>query len=133
MTIDDSTLWQLCRDKNFRHQLAFTVLGRGLARQIYLMRRDRGWTQKELAARVGVSQARIAFLEQWCGNASITTLKRIAVVFDVALIVRFISWGEFFLLLGTPAAAPLSFVQEQAALRGDREAGCSPKGCVQPE
>lgn len=110
--IDDATLWELCRDKNFRHQLAFVALGRGLAKQIRVMRRSRGWTQQELARRVGTSQPRIALLEVWCGNASLKTLQRIAAVFDVALIVRFVSWGDFFLSLGRAAVAPLSFDQE---------------------
>lgn len=114
MPIDDATLWALCKDKGFRHRLAFLALGRGLARQIHAMRRDRGWSQKELARRVGVSQSRIAVLEQWCGNVSIHTLRRIASAFDVALIVRFASWGEFFLTLGDTSAAPLSFDQDMA-------------------
>ena len=80
------------------------------------MRRARGWTQKELAVRVGVSQSRIVVLEQWCGNVSLKTLRRIAVVFDVALIVRFVSWGEFFLTLGREPEAPSSFDEEHAAL-----------------
>lgn len=112
MAIDDATLWELCRDTNFRHQLAFVTLGRGLARQIHLMRKARGWSQQELATRVGVSQSRIAVLEQWCGNASVKTLLRIAHVFDVALIIRFVSWGEFFLTLGRGFEAPLSFDQD---------------------
>lgn len=116
MPIDDATLWQLCRDKSFRHQFAWMVLGRGLARQIHVMRRARGWSQKELAQKAGISQARIAVLEQWCGNASIKTLLRIANVFDVALMIRFVAWGEFFLSLSSFGANVLSFDQELALL-----------------
>lgn len=114
MPVDDATLWELCRDKEFRHRLAFLALGRGLARQIRGMRRSRGWSQKELADRLGTTQPRVALLEQWCGNVSIKTLQRIACVFDVALEIRFVSWGELFLILGRHASVPMSYEEEFA-------------------
>jgi transcriptional regulator with XRE-family HTH domain len=54
------------------------------------MRDREDWSQQELATRAGMTQNAISRLENpFYGKATISTLKRIAAVFDVALVVRF--------------------------------------------
>jgi len=59
------------------------------------MREREKWSQEELAKRVGMNQNAISRLENpFYGKPTITTLKRLATAFDVALIVRFAPFGE---------------------------------------
>lgn len=81
-------------NKAYRDAFGTEVQG-SIARQIWIMRMERGWSQVQLARRAGMRQARISMLEDPNRpNLSIRTLKRIAKAFDVALEVRFISFGE---------------------------------------
>lgn len=80
----------------YRHLLVSAAIKRGLAFQIQEMRRARGWTQQELAERLGTKQESVSLLENPDhGRYTITTLKRLASVFDVALDVRFESFSAF--------------------------------------
>jgi transcriptional regulator with XRE-family HTH domain len=59
------------------------------------MREDRKWSQKEFGRRAGMAQGRVSVLEDPdYGKPTITTLKRIASAFDVALVVRFGPFSE---------------------------------------
>jgi transcriptional regulator with XRE-family HTH domain len=59
------------------------------------MRERDGLTQEELAEKVGMNQNAIHRLENPnYGKPTITTLKRIAAAFDVALIVRFVPYSQ---------------------------------------
>ena len=56
---------------------------------------SRKWTQEDLALRAGMKQERISALENPnYGSYSLRTLKQLASAFDVALIVRFVSFGD---------------------------------------
>ncbi|MGH9790429.1 MAG: helix-turn-helix domain-containing protein [Candidatus Acidiferrales bacterium] len=71
--------------------------------------RDReGWSQEKLASKVGMTQNQISRLENPSyGKATITTLKRIAAVFDVALVVRFVPFSQLAdWVSGTPFVDP---------------------------
>jgi transcriptional regulator with XRE-family HTH domain len=58
-------------------------------------REARHWTQTDLAKEVGMAQSRISLLEDPSYEKfSLTTLKRLASAFDVALIVRFVPFSE---------------------------------------
>jgi len=53
-----------------------------------------------LAEKVGMAQARISLLENPnYENPSLSTLKRVANALDIALVVRFTSFGKFFALV----------------------------------
>lgn len=70
-------------------------LSKNLAFQIRMLRDQAGWSQEELAKRVGMNQNAISRLENPSyGKATLTTLKRISSAFDVALVVRFVSFGQ---------------------------------------
>ena len=48
-----------------------------LARRVLTIRRDRGWTQEDLAERAGMSQQQIADIERLAANPTLTTLDRL--------------------------------------------------------
>jgi transcriptional regulator with XRE-family HTH domain len=65
----------------------------GLAHQIRALRTQRGWTQKDLADKLGTTQAAISRLEDPSyGRPSIKTLLDVGAAFDIALQVRFVSF-----------------------------------------
>jgi transcriptional regulator with XRE-family HTH domain len=80
--------------KRYRDVFGTSITGTTAA-QIYAMREQRGWSQEELAQKVGMGQARISLLESPnYENLSLKTLKRLANVFDVALVVRFAPFSQ---------------------------------------
>jgi transcriptional regulator with XRE-family HTH domain len=62
------------------------------------------WTQGELALQVGMPQTAISRLENpYYGKPTITSLKRLAAIYDVALIVRFVPFSQLInWVSGTP-------------------------------
>lgn len=83
------------RDKKFRDSFVVARVDGGTAFQMRYLREGKGWTQTELARLLGTSQNSVWRLESPnYGKASISTLKRIASIFDVALVVRFVRFSE---------------------------------------
>ncbi|MBK8255012.1 MAG: type II toxin-antitoxin system HicB family antitoxin [Polyangiaceae bacterium] len=60
-----------------------------LALQLRSMRHESGWSQTELAKRVGVSQQQIAKLEDPDANPTIETIMKVAEAFNMNLFVTF--------------------------------------------
>ena len=87
-----------------RSRFVESQLSKGLAFQLRSLRDLRDWTQEELAAKVGMPQNAISRLENpYYGKPTLTTLKRLAAIYDVALIVRFVPFGELInYVSGTP-------------------------------
>jgi transcriptional regulator with XRE-family HTH domain len=85
--------------KRYRDVFGTSITGTTAA-QIRAMREKEGWTQERLAEEAGMGQARISILENPnYQNLSLQTLKRIANVFDVALIVRFVPFSQLFSII----------------------------------
>jgi transcriptional regulator with XRE-family HTH domain len=83
------------RSRKRRRTFAEQDLGSTVAAQIYALRQKQDMTQEELARQTEMSQARISVLENPnYRKVNVGTLQRIAAAFDVALIVRFVSFGE---------------------------------------
>ncbi|PKB78874.1 MAG: hypothetical protein BZY88_16255 [SAR202 cluster bacterium Io17-Chloro-G9] len=112
-------LWESLKDQEYRQLFAEDV-GTGLAFQIKLMREDRGWTQDELARRTGKKQEAISQLENPdYGRHSLTTLKKLASAFDVALAVRLVPFSELVnwtLEVDSKRLTPPSFLNDQLQL-----------------
>jgi transcriptional regulator with XRE-family HTH domain len=82
-------------DKEYRDLFVIEEINTGLPFQIRAMRQARGWSQKDLADRVGMTQEGVSRLENPdYGKSTLTTLKRLASVFDVGLVVRFVPFSH---------------------------------------
>ena len=85
---------EMC-DHEYRHGLVSAQFDIDLPLQIRALRKQRNWTQPELAALAEMKQPRISAIEKPGGaNFTLETLRRLAKAFDVALIVRFAPFGE---------------------------------------
>lgn len=82
-------------DRQYRERFAHANIAQGVAAQIRAMREANGWTQATFGNVVGMKQSAVSQLENPdYGRASLTTLKRVASAFDVALVVRFEPFSE---------------------------------------
>ena len=68
----------------------------GLAHQIRMLREHRGWTQAELAHKIGArNQSTVARLEDPSyGKYSVSSLLKLANAFDVGALVKFVSFSK---------------------------------------
>jgi transcriptional regulator with XRE-family HTH domain len=83
------------RDKEFRAEYSAENIRTGIAYQIRALREKRGWSQKKLGEEASKPQNVISRLENpEYGKLNIQTLNELAAAFDVALLVRFVSFGE---------------------------------------
>ena len=83
------------RDKAYRDAVVAAEINTTLPFQIRTMRTARGWSQSDLAERTGQAQKTISDFENPSyGKLTLTSLKRLASAFDVALVVRFVPFSE---------------------------------------
>jgi transcriptional regulator with XRE-family HTH domain len=83
------------RSKKFRDAFISSQVSNTLALQIRVLRQERGWTQAHLAKLLGTSQNAVYRLESpQYGKYSITTLKRLASIFDVGLAVWLVPFSK---------------------------------------
>jgi transcriptional regulator with XRE-family HTH domain len=81
------------RDPAARRAYVEAEVASGLAHQIRVLRTQRGWTQRDLAEKLGTTQAAVSRLEDPSyGRPSIKTLLDVGAAFDIALQVRFVSF-----------------------------------------
>jgi transcriptional regulator with XRE-family HTH domain len=86
---------RLRRGKAVRDHFVESHLNKTIAYQIRATRDLLGWSQEQLAVEVGMNQNAISRLESPdYGKPTLTTLKRLASAFDVALVVRFVPFSE---------------------------------------
>src|SRR5438876_611832 len=91
----DSLLARLNRGRDARTRFVESHLDKGIAFQLRALRDRENWSQQELAAKVGMTQNAVSRLESSTyGKSTITTLKRLASVYDVALVVRFVPFSN---------------------------------------
>jgi len=95
VTTKDTVWGRLKRGVDTRIRFVESHLAKNLAFQIRALRDREDWSQEQLAEKVGMNQNAISRLENPSyGKATLTTLKRLAAVFDVALVVRFVPYGQ---------------------------------------
>lgn len=112
-------LWESLQDKGARDAFAASHLSNNIGAQIFSMREARGWSQEKLADEVGMAQPRISLLEGGYERYSLTTLKRIASTFDVAVVVRFVPFSELVDWVGDLSEerlAPVEFANDNLAI-----------------
>lgn len=84
------------RNKISRDAYVEAELINALSHQIRILRQQRGWSQKDLAVKLGTTQTTISRIEDPSyGKISISTLLKLAKVFDVALYLRFMQFSDF--------------------------------------
>lgn len=83
------------KDKEYRDAFVSEHIDTGIPFQIRALRKQRKWKQKDLADHAGKQQEQISRLENPnYASFTLTTLKELASVFDVGLIVRFAPISE---------------------------------------
>jgi transcriptional regulator with XRE-family HTH domain len=83
------------KGKPYRDAFVAAHLSTNIAAQLEAMREARGWRQKDVAEKTGMSPARISVMEDPSYEKyNLTTLKRLASTFDVALYVCFIPYSD---------------------------------------
>jgi transcriptional regulator with XRE-family HTH domain len=88
-------IWKKMTRKGYRDSFVSAHISNTVSSQIAMLRERAGWTQTQLADRVGMKQSRISALEDPnYENYETKTLLRIASAFDVALTVRFTPFSE---------------------------------------
>lgn len=102
---------ELMHDPGFRQVYEEMAPEFQIATQVIKLRTDRGWTQQELAARLGTGQANVSRLENAVGTPSFSLLKRVARVFGLRLWVTFVE--------ATAVAAPAGVELEAVPVHED--------------
>ncbi len=99
-----SLLQRLRRGRRIRARFVESHISKSIAFQIRGLREREGWSQQTLAEKIGSNQNAIYRAENPnYGKQTITTLKKIAAEFDVALVVRFVAFSELLdWVSGTP-------------------------------
>jgi transcriptional regulator with XRE-family HTH domain len=82
----------LCKDLNFRAECALLNLSEVVASQIRSRREALGWSQQQLAEKLGTKQAQISRLEDpFCTRHSLLTLAKVADVLQCQLNVNLVT------------------------------------------
>jgi transcriptional regulator with XRE-family HTH domain len=114
-------IWEsLSLSKGNREAFVSAHLSSNIGAQIFALRESRGWNQGQLAAEVGMAQPRISVLEGGYDNYSLRTLKRFASAFDVAVVVRFVSFSElvnWVTSLAPTQLAPVGFANDSPTVQ----------------
>ena len=88
-------LLEKLQDPDYRNEFVSSEIDVGLPMQIRAMREKRQWSQSFVAEKTGTKQPRFSLMEKpGYGSFSLSTLKKLAALFDVGLIVSFVPWGE---------------------------------------
>ena len=83
------------RNKRSRAAYVEAELINGISNQIRVLRQQRGWTQSDLAEKLGTSQGVVSRLEDPSyGRYSFKTLLNLGSIFDIALFVRFLPFSQ---------------------------------------
>jgi transcriptional regulator with XRE-family HTH domain len=112
-------IWESLRDPEFRKQLIDEHMNVGIAFQVRSLRDRQKLTQTELAELLG-DKRKQPLISQWenpnYGKYTLATLKDLAKVFDVGLLVRFVPFStlvDWTINLTSDVIAPPSFGEEQ--------------------
>src|SRR5439155_6784281 len=88
-------LRRLARSPESRAKFVASHISNGIAFQIRALRNRNRWSQPKLAEEIGTTQNQVYRLENSSKTKpTISTLKKLAAVFDVALVVRFVPFRD---------------------------------------
>jgi transcriptional regulator with XRE-family HTH domain len=81
--------------KDYRNAFVAAQLKRGIPFQARALRKQRGWSQEDLARESGLTQGAVSrALDPDYGNLTLNTILKIAAGFDVAFIGKFVPFSE---------------------------------------
>jgi transcriptional regulator with XRE-family HTH domain len=108
LTSRESLIRRLRRGREVRARFVESHLNKAIAFQAESLREKKGWSQQELAEKLNSSQNAVYRLENPnYGKHTISTLRKVAAAFDVALIARFVPFSELVdWVSGTPRVDP---------------------------
>ena len=116
-SVEQKELYDYLSNPEIRHLYIDKSIRHLLAMQLKLMREAREWSQPEMGKKAGMKQTAITRLEDpRYGSMTLSTLKRLAKAFDVALIVRFAPFSEFIAWtaqMDESRLSPPSFTEEE--------------------
>lgn len=111
-----STLREKLKGKEYRDAFVKAHIETGVPFQVRAIREQRRMSQERLATLLGTSQPGVARIESPDRRLDLKTLMRVASAFDVALVVRFVPFGELAGWVENLSAEALrvpSFAEEQ--------------------
>jgi len=107
-------------DPTYREAFISEEIDVGIPMQLRAMREKRGWNQKYIAEKMDTKQPRFSLMEKpGYGNFSLNTLKKLASIFNVGLIVSFVPYSEMINFVdgfGPQRLSIPSFAEEYATL-----------------
>lgn len=113
------------KNKEYRDAFVDAMISAGIAFQVKALRKRESWSQKELGEQLDTPQNVISRYENPdYGSFSLKTLQRLASAFDVALIVKFASFGELrkLTLDRSPEALAVPNFEMEQTMSGTEEA-----------
>lgn len=88
--------WEKLRDQEYRRALAVAQFKRFVPFQISVLRKQRQWSQQQLAEHAGLTQGVVSRAEDPDnGNLAVNTILRIANGLDCVFVGKFVSYSEF--------------------------------------
>src|SRR5947209_4836723 len=95
MKSSKESLLERLSNPDYREAFISDEIDIGLPMQLKAMRESRNWKQSDVAQKTDTKQPRFSLMEKpGYGKFSLNTLKKLAAVFDVGLIVSFVPYGE---------------------------------------
>ncbi len=83
--------------KKVRDLFVAEMLSSRLSKMVRTLRTDRGWTQKQLAKKLGTTQSAISRIESAeYGKVNVSTLLALAAEFDLPLFIDMPEWRDWF-------------------------------------
>lgn len=105
-------------DKEYAHSYMESHTISRIAAQIHAMRKDRGWSQKDLSERSGIAQERISKIESADFNSlTLTTLRKFSRAFDVDLQIALIPFSKGISDVATMTKSNLVIADRESDLR----------------
>jgi transcriptional regulator with XRE-family HTH domain len=84
------------RNQDYRHAYMAEGVRNWIARQVRLLREQRGWSQEQLGQETDKPQSAISRIEDPdYGKLTLQTLFDLAEAFDLPLLVQFANWGDW--------------------------------------
>ena len=84
------------RDRDYRHKFIQSLLAKNISHQVRKLRKDKDWTQVDLAQSSDKPQSVISRIESvGYGKLTLKTIYDISKAFDVAVMIRFVSFSDF--------------------------------------